>query len=442
MNKFLKFFFLFFVVLLDVSNATEFDDTETGKPKSIVVLAYCAVVSYPDILKEKDNADIVLICSDNEKFPDKKTLHLYKKIYRTNAFYESGFVEQVIFDLAKNTTITAIISGNEWDVLRAAALREMFNVEGQNFTSALAFRDKVIMKDILSKKGIRVPPYQKLRGTVDVLSFVSIHGYPVVIKPTREAGAKGINVIYNESDLKFFLESNHPVTHHAYETTYEIERFVKGKIFNINGLIYQGKCVAVWPSAGLNTCLDLVRGKLFASYIVEEKHPLKVDLCEFACRVIEALPSPGGCAFHLEAIYDADNQQLYFLEIASRLGGGAIRQSWNQCFNIDLLIEHIRLSANLPPNCNKKKLLDGPDFIVGDVWIPPQIGTLKKIPESCPFNWVLNYYPEMKPGKKVNQMSRISDNLALTVIKASSEEKFLEYVKIFESWFQENTVFE
>lgn len=421
-------------IFLNIATAAEI-----GKPRdSILVVAYCGLINFPEILKET-NSEIILICSDNPRFPDISTRSGYGQIIRTSSFYESGFVENTIYDLSKTKHISYIISINEWDVLRSAALRDALKIPGQNFECALAYRDKVFMKSVLKNTDIPVPTFRKIRGILDVLSFIDEYDYPVVVKPTRDAGANGVLVLKSKADLDILLETNHPTTSHLFETNYEVENFIEGQLFEVNGLIQDGKPIMLWPSGCLNTCCDILQGKFVASYILPADHYLKQRLCEQAEVIIKALPPLRGSAFHLEMIYSSIQDRLYFLEIASRVGGGGTRQIWNQSFQIDLLEEHVRLSAGLPLGVTAKLPLTHPDFTIGDVLIPPRVGVLLNIPESCNMTEVVGYYPQIKPGKRIDRIEKLSDNAVLAVVKAGSVDTFTQKVNELVEWFNAST---
>ena len=54
--------------------------------------------------------------------------------------------------------VTAVFARAEADVIRAAQLRDLLDLPGQRTASALAFRDKVVMKDHLVGGPVEVPP--------------------------------------------------------------------------------------------------------------------------------------------------------------------------------------------------------------------------------------------------------------------------------------------
>lgn len=68
-----------------------------------------------------------------------------------------------------------VVARSEADVLRAARLREVLGVPGQDFASALAFRDKVLMKSLLRERGVSVPEFAPVRIPLDLFAFLREH---------------------------------------------------------------------------------------------------------------------------------------------------------------------------------------------------------------------------------------------------------------------------
>jgi biotin carboxylase len=46
-----------------------------------------------------------------------------------------------------------------------------------------SYRDKVLMKEICVKHGVKTPIFSAVESASDVISFTSQHDFPVVVKP-------------------------------------------------------------------------------------------------------------------------------------------------------------------------------------------------------------------------------------------------------------------
>lgn len=69
-------------------------------------------------------------------------------------------VEKTALRLAREHAVTAVFARAEADVVRAAQLRDLLDLPGQRTASALAFRDKVVMKDHLVGGPVEIPAYR------------------------------------------------------------------------------------------------------------------------------------------------------------------------------------------------------------------------------------------------------------------------------------------
>ena len=81
----------------------------------------------------------------------------------------------------------SVFSRWEFDLVRAARIRQEFDLIGQVEESAIAFRDKKIMKDFVANSQVQVPEYSGIESPADVESFVAANGFPIVIKPRDES---------------------------------------------------------------------------------------------------------------------------------------------------------------------------------------------------------------------------------------------------------------
>ncbi|MFH8716321.1 hypothetical protein ACH4GC_34220, partial [Streptomyces zaomyceticus] len=64
-------------------------------------------------------------------------------------YHDSVLVEREALRLHAEFGFDEIIALSEFDLLRAARLRDLLGLRGQNEESAIAFRDKLVMKDLL-----------------------------------------------------------------------------------------------------------------------------------------------------------------------------------------------------------------------------------------------------------------------------------------------------
>ncbi|MFD7448440.1 acetyl-CoA carboxylase biotin carboxylase subunit family protein [Kitasatospora sp. NPDC059827] len=280
---------------------------------------------------------LTLLVSE-EKYPQYAHLPAARSI---SGYHGGSELERVAMELA-DEDFAAVIARGERDVLRAARLRELLGLPGQHWDSALAFRDKVLMKTMLREKGLDVPEFAPVRVALDLFGFLREHGYPVVVKPALGSGSKGTVVLRDEADLTELLAGGLP--DHA-----EVERFVDGRMYVVDGLVTEGRLAAVFVSHYLNDCLTFHSGGYLGSAQMNRGEPLVDRLIEYAETVLTVLPTPDCTNFHLEVFLTPDDR-LVLCEVASRTGGarttGAIRAATG--FDLDQRWFAAQLGERIP----------------------------------------------------------------------------------------------
>ena len=191
MSKFL----IFIMSLISISKLFCGDIQENNNEKDFyLILSVHSPLKNPvhKILSDIPS-DKLLLIAGAKMFSEEEQIELvpfFNSISRVENYRDSGKFELEVCDLFKKKPFKRIIIYHEYDLLRAAKLRDFFGLEGQNYASALAFRDKVLMKETLANAGIKVPSFMKVGSPIDVLEFIYKHGFPVVIKPIFGTGAK------------------------------------------------------------------------------------------------------------------------------------------------------------------------------------------------------------------------------------------------------------
>ena len=90
----------------------------------------------------------------------------------------------------RGRTIDHVVCLWEPGVLLAARLREGLGVPGMGVEQSDLFRDKDLMKQAVSKAGIRTPLHESANSAVGVREAAELVGYPLIIKPIAGAGSR------------------------------------------------------------------------------------------------------------------------------------------------------------------------------------------------------------------------------------------------------------
>ncbi|MET9859701.1 ATP-dependent carboxylate-amine ligase [Streptomyces smyrnaeus] len=291
--------------------------------------------------------------------------------YRTG-----GTLEQAVLETLTTTPAQSLVARAESDLLRAARLREVLGIPGQNWDSALAFRDKVLMKTLVAEAGLAVPDFAPIRVLVDLLAFLRQHGYPVVVKPAYGSGSTGTHVLRGPEDLSRLL--NGPLPEYA-----QVERFVTGTMYVVDGLVVEGEPVTSFVSRYLNDCLSYRSGTPLGSTQLTSDDPLVPRLIDFAHRVLGALPTPRCTSFHLE-VFHTPEDELVLCEVASRTGGALTAAAIRAASGIDLDREWFLAQAVPRHPAPRGATGVEPGRAAGWVVFYPRSGQLEALPQDPP----------------------------------------------------------
>src|SRR5580658_10419555 len=94
-----------------------------------------------------------------------------------------------------------IVALDDFDVEKAAALREHLRVPGMGDTTARYFRDKLAMRAKARDEGLPVPEFIHVLNHAQLGLFMERIPPPWVLKPRSMAGSMGIKKIHNSDEF-------------------------------------------------------------------------------------------------------------------------------------------------------------------------------------------------------------------------------------------------
>ncbi len=294
-------------------------------------------------------------------------------------FAASGMIERRAVAMHAESPFTGVVPLSEVDVLRSARLRERFRLGGLTPADARLFRDKYAMKCRAVERGIPVTDFALTEDALDVMDFVECHGFPVVVKPIDGRGSAGVRVLYDEAELDAYLASPAFARHESPL----IERFVRGDMYQVNGIFLDGACRLVSTVKCINSNLDFLDGRYLGLVMLDEADPLRERLVEFGRRLlVEAMPMPADGLFHIEVFHAEQDDQLLLCEVACRLAGCGCNDQIRHAYEVDVRLEYLR-SQCLPEGSPLRTApLAAPQRLMAELNIPPSEGVLLAQPHS------------------------------------------------------------
>ena len=102
--------------------------------------------------------------------------------------------------LARREVIDRIVALDDFDLEKAAALREHLRVPGMGETTTRYFRDKLAMRVKAASDGLPVPAFVHVLNEDRIRAFTARVRPPWFLKPRQQAGAIGIRRIQDEGE--------------------------------------------------------------------------------------------------------------------------------------------------------------------------------------------------------------------------------------------------
>jgi hypothetical protein len=241
--------------------------------------------------------------------------------------------------LLRSRRIDRIIALDDFDVEKAAFLREEFRIPGMGQTTARHFRDKLAMRMKAAEAGVPVPPFSSLFNDEAINQFAQSVPPPWVVKPRGEASATGIRKAHSAEELWAIVNELGDARHQ-----FLVEQFCPGDVYHVDSLSVDGELVFCQVSKYLSTPLEVAHGggifrSVTCAYGGEEHQGLQA----LTARVMHAFGMRFS-ASHTEFIRSPEGE-YYFLETASRVGGAHLAEMVESATGVGLWTEWARLET-------------------------------------------------------------------------------------------------
>jgi hypothetical protein len=349
----------------------------------------------------------------------------YGEVVRIPSFDGDGRIELRVLEQHARTPFHAIVAHGEYDLIRAARLRARLGLPGQSVASAVAYRDKVRMKQLVRVQGVRTANFRVVESALDLKEAARIWGYPIVIKPIDGGGSRNVTVVRGPSALDALLAAGCP-------SNAMVEQFVPGDMYHVDGLARAGEIVFSCVSRYLNGCLSFQEGLSLGSTLIDPSSELSDRMKAELARAVHALPILPVLTFHAEFFLTPDNE-IVFCEVAARTGGGRIVESVERAYGVNLNRTWVRWQCGLPEELRPHPFKPSGWLLVSS----PTNGRLVSIPDRIPFDWTVQYWPTKKPGDTISRALSTSnvDGLATMVVRGADPAMVEQRIRELDDWF-------
>ena len=234
--------------------------------------------------------------------------------------------------IMRHKKIDAIIALDDFDVEKAAFLRENLRMPGMGQTTGRYFRDKLAMRMKAKDEGVPIPAFSSLFNDEEINQFADTVSPPWVLKPRSEASASGIMKVHSKEEL---WQKIHELGNEN-RVKYLVEQFKPGAVFHCDGLNWNGKVLFSITSQYLATPMEISQGGgIFRSANIPYNSKDDKDIKKVNEQVMKAFGMQHG-ATHTEFIKCNEDGKIYFLETASRVGGAHLAEMVEAASGVNL----------------------------------------------------------------------------------------------------------
>lgn len=233
-----------------------------------------------------------------------------------------------------------IVALDDFDVEKAAHIREHFRIPGMGETTAHYFRDKLAMRMKAQEAGIPVPAFTAIFNDADIATYANQVPGPWMIKPRFAASATGIVKVADKDSLWREIHKLGGQRH-----MYLLEKFAPGFVFHVDTLNMDGKTIFSRVSQYLDTPFEVAHGGgIFRSVTVKFGSKDEKELTKLNKLVMKAFGMQYS-ASHSEFIKGKEDGKYYFLETSSRVGGANLAEMVEASAGINLWAEWAKIET-------------------------------------------------------------------------------------------------
>ncbi len=309
---------------------------------SQTILCIASYFKGTDFLKQckREGCRVLLLTSESladKNWPRESIDEIFYIPDKNNEWNMKDVIYGVSY-LARNEKIDRIVALDDFDVEKAATLREHLRIGGMGDTTARYFRDKLAMRKKAADEKLNIPPFVHLLNHSEIKEFISDVKFPYIIKPRMKAGAIGLIKINSENEVWQALE-----TLGDEQSFYLMEKFIEGDVYHSDTIIQNKKIIFASVSKyGLPPMEVAHQGRVFTSRIVPPESDEAKQVAEFNQKIIDALGLVYGVS-HTEFIRSKEDGKLYFLETSARVGGANLSELVKAATGINLWEEWAKI---------------------------------------------------------------------------------------------------
>ncbi len=269
----------------------------------------------------------VISCDQNKNSPGFKYSDENYRVSTTN--------KTKILKISQKLKINGIVSYvSDISAPTAAYVSEKMHLTGNSVKAVNTLVNKELFRNFLKKNKFNYPKFRVFKNKKNLNSFITKIKLPVFIKPIDSSGSKGVTKVKTYGQINNAIKT---ALKFSKKKKIIVEKPIirKGNQIAGDGFVINGKLVfRCWGDENFNENLNgiITIGPSFPSKHSEKKFQLVHKETQ---KLLKLVGIKNG-ALNFDFIFD-DNDNLYFLEIAPRNGGGLLPELIKHLTKVDLV---------------------------------------------------------------------------------------------------------
>jgi len=233
-------------------------------------------------------------------------------------------------------------AGTDFSASVAYVAQEL-HLPGTSYESALNASDKARMRGCFSSQHVPSPEFRELSSVTGAEEAVRGLGYPLVVKPVDNMGARGVQKVETAEGIAAAVEQS---IRYSRSGRVVVEQFIPGREYSIDAIVWDGE---------ITICGIAERHIYFPPAFIEMGHTIPAelsasiegDLVDVFCRGVRALGISNGAAKG-DIFHTGDGAVIG--EIAARLSGGYM-SGWTYPYATghEVTAAALNIAVGLPP---------------------------------------------------------------------------------------------
>jgi len=244
--------------------------------------------------------------------------------------------------------VRAVVPGTQTALGLVDVVADRLGVPGNCPATAAARADKGQMKQRLRAKDVACAASTESDRLADLLRWTEQIGYPVVTKPPRGFGTKGVRVCKDRAELEagFDYIMNLPPLYHGGRPRVLVEEYLDGEEYFIN-FLHRGDerqllCVARYEKIRTTLSAGVYRNIWSLPLAAPEAHAA----ADYVCEVNRALAVRIGIN---DIEFKLTSRGPRVIELNNRLPGAFVPDLIHRCSGFDCYAENLRVFLGLAP---------------------------------------------------------------------------------------------